>query len=96
MSGETVATRKANLADYDTSKGTIKFSARTIADFARVDTDATVAELAACANQINAALASDQLRGRIHSVLPLSRAAEAHALIERGGLFGKIVLVPDA
>jgi len=37
-------------------------------------------------------VASGQLRSRIDRTLDLSRAAEAHALVERGGLRGKVVL----
>jgi NADPH:quinone reductase len=33
-----------------------------------------------------------QLRPLVHSVLPISRVADAHALLARGGLTGKIVL----
>lgn len=58
-------------------------------------TDATDDELAAYAAEINSRIASGALRARIHGVMPLSRAAEAHRLVERGGLFGKVVLVPE-
>jgi NADPH2:quinone reductase len=58
-------------------------------------TDATREELAAHARRIADALANGTLRGRTHAVLPLSNAAEAHRLVEQGGLFGKIVLVPS-
>ncbi len=58
-------------------------------------TDATVEELAGSARQINGWLAKGVLRGKVHATLPLSQAAEAHRMVERGGLFGKVVLVPD-
>jgi len=32
----------------------------------------------------------------IDSIMPLSKAAEAHTRIETGQCFGKIILVPDA
>lgn len=38
---------------------------------------------------------SGRLRPVLDRVLPMSRAAEAHALLERREVFGKIVLVPD-
>jgi NADPH2:quinone reductase len=72
------------------------FYTRNCSLFGFTVTDATAAELAASAERINEAIAAGSLRGRIHSVLPLSRAAEAHRLVERGGLFGKIAVVPDA
>jgi NADPH2:quinone reductase len=58
-------------------------------------TDATTEELAGAAREINGWLARGVLKGKVHSVLPLSEAAEAHRLVERGGLFGKIVLIPE-
>lgn len=59
-------------------------------------TDATVAELAGYARQIQAYLAAGALRAKIHAVWPLSRAAEAQRLVGAGDLFGKIVLVPES
>ncbi len=58
-------------------------------------TDATVEELADYAGEINGWLARGTLKGRIHALLPLSQAARAHRLVEQGGLFGKLVLVPE-
>jgi NADPH2:quinone reductase len=72
------------------------FYTRNCSLFGFTVTDARVDELAESAARINDALANGSLRGRIHAVLPLSRASEAHRLVERGGLFGKIVVVPDA
>lgn len=39
-------------------------------------------------------LAAGRIRPRIHAVLPLSEAAQAHRLLESGDVFGKVVLVP--
>jgi NADPH:quinone reductase len=58
-------------------------------------TDASVAELRECAEHINSWLARNLIRGRIHAVMPLAAAADAHRLQEQGGLDGKIVLLPD-
>jgi NADPH2:quinone reductase len=58
-------------------------------------TDATVQELAAFANEINRQLSEGVLKSKIHTVLPLSSAADAHRMLEAGGVFGKIVLVAD-
>lgn len=41
-----------------------------------------------------AAVASGRLRTRVARVLPLAEAAEAHRLVEAGGLRGKVVLAP--
>jgi NADPH:quinone reductase len=41
-----------------------------------------------------AAVAAGELRTRIDRVLPLAQAAEAHRLVEAGGLHGKVVLAP--
>lgn len=38
--------------------------------------------------------ASGEMPARLHSTIPLEQAAEAHRLLERGGLRGRIVLVP--
>jgi NADPH2:quinone reductase len=38
--------------------------------------------------------ASGTISPLIHSTFPLSNAAEAHELMENGGHFGKIVLLP--
>jgi NADPH:quinone reductase len=40
------------------------------------------------------AVAAGELRTRIDRVLPLADAAEAHRLVESGGLHGKVVLTP--
>jgi NADPH2:quinone reductase len=53
------------------------------------------AKLHDCARQINAWLSNGTLQAKIGDVLPLSQAAAAHQREERGGLSGKIVLVPD-
>jgi NADPH2:quinone reductase len=58
-------------------------------------TDATAKELAAYAMEINQWLARGVVRARIAYRLPLSNAAEAHRLLEAGGIFGKIVLMPE-
>jgi NADPH:quinone reductase len=44
--------------------------------------------------QMVGAVESGDLRTRIDRVLPLSGAAEAHRLVEAGGLQGKVVLTP--
>lgn len=72
-----------------------RFYTRNCSLFGFTVTDATVDELSTYATRLNDALASGALRGRVHSTLPLSHAAEAHRLVERGGLFGKIVLLPE-
>lgn len=41
-----------------------------------------------------AEVAAGRLRTRVDRTLPFARAAEAHRLVEAGGLHGKIVLVP--
>ena len=71
------------------------FYTRNCSLFGFTVTDATVDELSMCATRLNDAIARGALRARIHSVVPLSHAAEAHRLVERGGVFGKIVLVPE-
>jgi len=37
---------------------------------------------------------SGDLEPVIHTVMPLDKAREAHEILERGEVFGKIVLVP--
>lgn len=59
-----------------------------------VISNATVADLADAAVEINHRLAGGTLTARITDVLPLSRAAEAHRLMEAGGVRGRIVLTP--
>ena len=60
--------------------------------------NATAAEQAAAAEDINKWMAEGKLKARIDRVLPLSQAAEAHRLQEestihkKGTLSGKIVL----
>lgn len=44
--------------------------------------------------ELVAAVAAGRLRTRVDRVLPLEQAAEAHRLVEAGGLHGKIVLAP--
>ncbi len=39
-------------------------------------------------------LASGRIAPRVHACLPLPQAAQAHALLESGQVFGKLVLVP--
>ena len=58
-------------------------------------TDATTDELATYAVEINRWLTRGVLRAKIARRLRLSDAAEAHRLLESGGLFGKIVLTPE-
>jgi len=44
--------------------------------------------------ELIAMLSSGKIKPHIHARLPLSRAAEAHALIEKGEVLGKLVLRP--
>jgi NADPH:quinone reductase-like Zn-dependent oxidoreductase len=44
--------------------------------------------------ELVAAVAAGRLRTRVDRVLPLAEAAEAHRLVEAGGLHGKVVLAP--
>ena len=44
--------------------------------------------------QAMAALAAGEVAPRIHARLPLAEAAEAHRLLETGGVTGKVVLIP--
>jgi NADPH2:quinone reductase len=60
-----------------------------------VVTGTSVEELRRYARQINAWLANGTLQAKIHGIMPLSRAAQAHTSQEQGRLFGKLVLVPD-
>jgi NADPH2:quinone reductase len=62
--------------------------------------NATPDEQRRCANDINAWLASGKLRSHIGAAFPLSKAAEAHKLLEEntlkgaGTLSGKVILLP--
>ena len=62
--------------------------------------NATPDEQRRCANDINAWLASGKLKSHIGAAFPLSKAAEAHKLLEEntlkgaGTLSGKIILLP--
>ncbi len=44
--------------------------------------------------QAMAALAAGEIAPRIHATLPLAEAADAHRLLEGGGVTGKIILIP--
>jgi NADPH2:quinone reductase len=44
--------------------------------------------------QVVDAVAAGELRTRVDRTLPLAEAAEAHRLVEAGGLHGKVVLTP--
>jgi NADPH:quinone reductase len=59
-------------------------------------TDATIDELTTYAVEINRWLTQGAVRAKIARLLRLSDAAEAHRLVESGGLFGKIVLTPES
>ena len=56
--------------------------------------NAGVDDLAATAAAINHGLADDAFPIPITAELPLSRTAEAHRMIEAGGVRGRIVLRP--
>ena len=62
--------------------------------------NATPDEQRRCANDINAWLASGKLKSHIGAAFPLSKAAEAHKLLEEntlkgtGTLSGKVILLP--
>lgn len=62
--------------------------------------NATPDEQRRCANDINAWLASGKLRSHIGAAFPLSKAAEAHKILEEntlkgaGTLSGKVILLP--
>ena len=56
------------------------------------DADASPEKFAA----LNRAVLGSKLQVPIAKTFPLSRAADAHRLIERGHVLGKIVLRPDA
>jgi NADPH:quinone reductase-like Zn-dependent oxidoreductase len=65
---------------------------RSVATFS-LDTVAVAARDAVRADQF-AAAARGELSAVVHEVLPLERAAEAHRAMDRGTVFGRIVLVP--
>jgi NADPH:quinone reductase len=48
---------------------------------------------AAALRELAAAVGDGRLRTRVARTLPLEQAAEAHRLVEAGGLRGKVVLV---
>ncbi|MFE2378328.1 zinc-binding alcohol dehydrogenase family protein [Streptomyces sp. NPDC059398] len=52
------------------------------------------AEIAPHAEALFEAAAAGRLRGVIHEALPMAQVRRAHELVEGGGLFGKVVLVP--
>ncbi|SJN37929.1 Quinone oxidoreductase [Microbacterium esteraromaticum] len=56
--------------------------------------NATVDDLAAAAEVINRMLAAGTLRGRIATVLPLDRTADAHRMLESHAVSGKILVRP--
>jgi D-arabinose 1-dehydrogenase-like Zn-dependent alcohol dehydrogenase len=53
---------------------------------------ATVSELETCLGL----LSKGSVKAQIGATLPLSRAAEAHAMMETRAVSGRVVLVPDA
>jgi NADPH:quinone reductase-like Zn-dependent oxidoreductase len=57
--------------------------------------NASVDDLAATASVINHGLADDAFPTPVVVELPLSRTAEAHRMIEAGGVRGRIVLTPE-
>ncbi|GGM55234.1 hypothetical protein GCM10007977_066160 [Dactylosporangium sucinum] len=64
---------------------------RTVTGF--VISHATTTELAEAAAATNRLLAAGKLRPRATVVLPLSATAEAHAMLERGDLHGRRVVI---
>lgn len=45
-------------------------------------------------NRLLAAAANGEITARVHSTLPLAQAADAHRLLEHGGIRGRIILLP--
>ncbi|PSR70190.1 oxidoreductase [Nocardia sp. MDA0666] len=64
----------------------------TVAGFAI--SNATVTDLAAAATVIDQKLADRTLTARIADTMPLARAAEAHHRLEKGGVRGRLILMP--
>jgi len=56
--------------------------------------NATVADLAHAADDINRLLASGKLKSRVGAIFPLVDAAKAHAAMASGSVRGRIVVVP--
>lgn len=57
---------------------------------------ATVRQFDTCARAGNQLLSAGTLAAHVGKVLPLSRAAEAHGLVETGQARGRrIILIPD-
>lgn len=54
-----------------------------------------VADRNAARTELLAATARGELHAVVHDVLPLSAAAEAHRAMDRGEVFGRIVLTPE-
>ena len=69
-----------------------EFYTRNATLFGFTVTDAADFELAGHAERIREWLSGGQLRARIHRVLPLAAAAEAHRMMEEERLFGKVVV----
>ncbi|WP_245552473.1 zinc-binding dehydrogenase [Nocardia aobensis] len=64
----------------------------TVAGFAI--SNATVTDLAAAATVLNQKLADRTLTARIADTMTLARAAEAHRRLEKGGVRGRLILMP--
>jgi NADPH:quinone reductase-like Zn-dependent oxidoreductase len=56
--------------------------------------EASISDLETAARSINGLLEAGKLVGRIGAVLPLAEAAKAHQMMEKGGIRGRIVLIP--
>src|SRR5699024_3023574 len=56
--------------------------------------NASAADLAEAAQAINRMLATGRLRGRVGATFHLAEAAEAHRVLESGGVRGRILILP--